>query len=58
MELRILYQCPSCNQKVIHNLTDLAPGQSRDCRDCGTPVALTDESLRNLQQSLREVCRH
>ena len=58
MELRILYQCPSCNQKVTHNLADLAPGQPRDCLECGVPVALTDESLDDLRQSLYEACRH
>jgi hypothetical protein len=58
MDLHILYQCPNCNQKTTHNLADLAPGRQRDCLDCGVPVGLTDESLIDLQKSLREACRH
>lgn len=58
MDLRILYQCPNCNQKITHSLADLAPGKQRDCLDCGVPVSMTDESLTSLQDSLREACRH
>jgi len=58
MELRILYQCPSCNQKLAQSLLELKPGQNRDCLDCGSPVALTDESLSNLRQDLHDAYRH
>ena len=36
----------------------LRPGQSRDCQQCGTQVALTAESLAELRHALQDACRH
>lgn len=58
MELSVVYHCPSCKRKAPHNLAQLRPGQKRDCQDCGTPVALTRESLVELHHALRDACRH
>lgn len=58
MELCVRYQCSNCDQKLSQNLLEFRPGQHRDCLDCGSPVALTDESLSELREALHEAYRH
>ncbi|WP_291317895.1 hypothetical protein [Desulfuromonas sp.] len=55
MELWIDYECPRCNITIQRNLRELAPEQNRQCPECNVRAVLTEEGLRGLERSLRDL---
>ena len=57
MELKIQLVCPACDRPQSLDISDFAPGRSRQCSACQTPARLTPDSLEKFSRDLRRYCQ-
>ncbi len=58
MELKIGFQCTECRKIVPIDLNDLIPADKRSCSDCNQLVMLTELTLKDFANDLRQYCEH
>ena len=57
MSLQIQLECPQCNQTLLINLADYAPGQRQMCKACQTPTRMTKTGLERLSKDVQQFCQ-
>ena len=57
MTLQIRFECPQCNQTLLLDLEDYAPGQRQICKTCQTPGRITRAGLERFSSDLRLYCQ-
>ena len=57
MILQIRFECPQCNQTLLLDLRDYAPGRRQVCKTCQTPGRITRASLERFSSDLHQYCQ-
>jgi len=57
MTLLIRFECPKCNQTLLLDLQDFAPGHRHMCKTCQTPARMTKAGLELFSKDLRQYCQ-